>query len=219
MTKIKHLLFDCDGVLVDTEFVAAIKMTQALKDLGIDISFEYYLQELSGTTFSSIVRHYFNDLSEKEVFKIINIVEDQVAAEVELIKGVDKMLDKLFINKSVVSNSSVRTVIHALEVTGIAHYFQAEIYSSELVKYPKPAPDVYQFACESVGCTPAEIIVIEDSISGATAALAAGLTVVGFIGASHILPEHAEKLLALGVKNIASTTEELESILSPLLQE
>ena len=217
MTKIKHLLFDCDGVLVDTEYVAAIKMTQALKDLGIDISVEYYLQELSGTTFSSIVSHYFNDLSEKEVFKIINIVEDQVSAEVELIKGVDKMLDKLIINKSVVSNSSVRTVIHALQVTGIAHHFQAGIYSSELVEHPKPAPDVYQFACESIGCTPSEIIVIEDSLSGATAALAAGLNVVGFVGASHILPGHVEKLLALGVKNIASTTKKLESILQPLL--
>lgn len=218
MSKIKHLLFDCDGVLVDTEYVAAIKMTQALNDLGIDISVEYYLKELSGRTFLSIVRNYFNNLPESEIFQIINKVEDQVAAEVKLIAGVDKMLDKLIINKSVVSNSSVRTVIHALQVTGIAHHFQSEIYSSELVKHPKPAPDLYRFACKSIGCKTSEIIVIEDSISGATAALAAGLNVVGFLGASHILPGHTEKLLELGVKNIASTAEELESILQLLLR-
>jgi HAD superfamily hydrolase (TIGR01509 family) len=218
MTKVKHLLFDCDGVLVDTEYVAAIKMTQALKDLGIDISVEYYLKELSGTTFSSIVRHYFNNLPDEEVIKIINKVEDQVAAEVKLISGVDKMLDNLHINKSVVSNSSVKTVKHALQVTGIAHHFSSKIYSSELVKQPKPAPDIYRLACESIGCDPSEILVIEDSISGTKAALAADFRVVGFVGASHILPGHAQKLLALGVENIASTTEELESILQSSLK-
>ena len=128
MSKVNHLLFDCDGVLVDTEYTAAIKMTQALNSFGIDISVEYYLQNLSGNTFSSIVHRYFtNSLSQSEVLAIINRVEDEVAAEVKLIDGVSELLVRLPANKSVVSNSSVRTVEHALEVTGIKGYFSKKI--------------------------------------------------------------------------------------------
>ena len=217
MSKVKHLLFDCDGVLVDTEYVAAIKMTQALRNLDVDISVDYYLKNLSGTTFSSIVYHYFNNLTEVEVFKIIDKVEAQVAAEVKLIDGVDLMLSNLSIRKSVVSNSSLKTVRHALQVVGIAHYFSSKIYSSELVSQPKPAPDIYQYACESIGCMPSEILVVEDSISGTKAALAAGLRVIGFVGASHILPGHDQQLLELGVHSIASSPKEIESIIQSLI--
>jgi len=219
MSKIRHLLFDCDGVLVDTEYVAAVKMTRALQNLDVDISVDYYLKNFSGTTFSSIVRHYFSDLSEEEVFKIVDGVEDQVAAETKLIEGVDKMLDKLYIDKSVVSNSSLKTVKNALKVVGIADYFSAKVYSSELVAHPKPAPDIYLYACKSIGVEPSEILVIEDSISGAKAALAAGLQVIGFVGGSHILPGHDQKLLALGVDAITNNTQELQSIIQTLIKE
>lgn len=215
MSKVKHLLFDCDGVLVDTEFTAAIKMTQALNHLGVDLSVNYYLQDLSGTTFSSIVHRYFNNsLSESEVLQIINKVEDEVAAEVKLIEGVTDLLIGLPMSKSVVSNSSVRTVEHALTTTGIKSHFCSKIFSSELVKQPKPAPDIYQFAINSLGYNTSEIIVVEDSFSGAKAALSAGLRVIGFIGASHIQPGHGQRLLALGVSNLADSMLELQKILA-----
>lgn len=215
MSKVNHLLFDCDGVLVDTEYTAAIKMTQALNNLGIDISVEYYLQNLSGTTFSSIVHRYFNNsLSQSEVLAIINRVEDEVAAKVKLIDGVNELLVSLSANKSVVSNSSVRTVEHALGVTGIKRYFSKKIFSSELVSNPKPAADIYQLAITSLGYRVSEIMVVEDSISGVKAALSAGLKVIGFTGASHILPGHGQKLTDLGVSHIAESMEELGMILT-----
>lgn len=206
MSKIEHVLFDCDGVLVDTEYIAAIKMTQALNNLGVDISVDYYLQNLSGTTFSSIVDRYFNNsLSSSDVLRIINRVEDEVAAEVELIDGVKELLKSLPMTKSVVSNSSVRTVEHALTVTGIRKYFLPEIFSSELVKEPKPAPDIYRLAIDSLAYNASEIMVVEDSLSGAKAAISAGLKVIGFVGASHIQPGHGQKLMDLGVSQIAES--------------
>jgi len=215
MSKVEHLLFDCDGVLVDTEFTAAIKMTQTLNNLGVDLSVDYYLQNLSGTTFSSIVHRYFNNsLPEFEVLQIIHKVEDEVAAEVKLIEGVTDLLIGLPMSKSVVSNSSVRTVEHALDTTGIKRYFSSKIFSSELVKQPKPAPDIYQLAINSLGYKAAEIIVVEDSISGAKAALSAGLRVIGFVGASHIQPGHGQRLLDLGVSQIAGSMIELQIILA-----
>ena len=215
MNKIKHLLFDCDGVLVDTEYTAAVKMTQALKKLGVIVSVEYYLQNFTGSTFSSIVHHYFeNTFSESEVLEIINRVEDEVTAEVKLIDGVNELLIRLPINKSVVSNSSVRTVEQALTITGIQSHFSTKIFSSELVKHPKPAPDIYQLAINSLGHNIEEIIVIEDSINGARAALSAGLTVIGFIGGSHILPGHGQQLIDIGVGKIAENMTKLGKILT-----
>jgi HAD superfamily hydrolase (TIGR01509 family) len=215
MNKIKHLLFDCDGVLVDTEYTAAIKMSQALNNLGIDISVEYYLQNLSGNTFSSIVHRYFNNsLSQSSVLEIINRVEDEVAAEVKLIDGVNELLINIPTNKSVVSNSSIRTVEHALNVTGIQRYFSKKIFSSELVKNPKPAADIYQLAITTLGYRVSEIMVVEDSISGAKAALSAGLNVIGFTGASHILQGHGQQLTNLGVRHIAESMTELGIILT-----
>ena len=215
MNKIKHLLFDCDGVLVDTEYTAAVKMTQALKKLGVIVSVDYYLQNFTGTTFSSIIHHYFeSSFSESEVLEIINRVEDEVIAEVKLIDGVNELLTSLPINKSVVSNSSVRTVEQALTITGITSHFSAKIFSSELVKHPKPAPDIYQLAIASLGYKEEEIIVVEDSISGARAALSAGLTVIGFTGGSHILPDHGQQLKDIGVGKIATSMNELGEILT-----
>lgn len=215
MNRIKHLLFDCDGVLVDTEYTAAVKMTQALKKLGVSVSVDYYLQNFTGTTFSSIIHHFFeNSFSESEVFEIINQVEDEVTAEVKLIDGVNELLISLPINKSVVSNSSVRTVEQALTITGISSHFSAKIFSSELVKHPKPAPDIYQLAITSLGYNEEEIIVVEDSISGVKAALSAGLTVIGFTGGSHILPGHGQQLIDIGVGKIAESMNELGEILT-----
>ena len=215
MNKIKHLLFDCDGVLVDTEYTAAVKMTQALKKLGVIVSVDYYLQNFTGTTFSSIIHHYFeHSFSESEVLEIIDRVEDEVTAEVKLIDGVNELLTSLPINKSVVSNSSVRTVEQALTITGISSHFSPKIFSSELVEHPKPAPDIYQLAIASLGYKEEEIMVVEDSISGARAALSAGLTVIGFTGGSHILPGHELQLMDIGVGKIAASMNKLGEILA-----
>lgn len=109
MSNLKHLLFDCDGVLVDTEYVAATKMTAALNELGAGITLDYYLRNLSGTTFSSIVKHYFeNTFNADETIALINRVEDEVSAEVRPVEGVEKMLKSIPIEKTVVSNSSVK---------------------------------------------------------------------------------------------------------------
>jgi HAD superfamily hydrolase (TIGR01509 family) len=215
MSKIQHVLFDCDGVLVDTEYTAAVKMTEALKNAGVDLLLEYYLQNLSGSTFSSIVETYLgNTIAPEAAVELIAKVENEVAAEVKLVAGVKELLLGSPLPKSVVSNSSVHTVEHALAVTGVRKFFAKEIFSSELVSNPKPAADVYHLALSTLGYDATEIIVIEDSINGAKAALAAGLVVVGFTGASHIQPGHGQNLLNLGIEQITDNMAGLHDILS-----
>jgi len=219
VSSVKHIIFDCDGVLVDTEYVAAIHMTRALNELGVNITVDYYLQNFSGSTFSSIINKYFNKSETQfETSKIISEVEDKVAAEVKLIAGVRVLLENIEQAKSVVSNSSLKTVEDALSATGIRAHF-GSIYSSEFVNKPKPAADVYLFALKSLGLKASDVLVIEDSISGVKATLSAGLTVIGFTGGSHILPGHQQKLLDLGVLKVCGSMIDLENYLSNKLSQ
>lgn len=215
---IKHILFDCDGVLVDTEITAAQVMVEAMQKKGADISVNYYLQNLSGSTFSVILNTYFgssfNGVAKKD---FINVLEQQIVENVEAISGVSDLLDSIPIPKSIVSNSEIWQVKKEIEKTHIDHFFTGHIFSSELVANPKPAPDVYKLAVKELGLNNDELLVVEDSLTGAKAALAAGLKVIGFSGASHILPGHDSKLLALGVSEVASSMEELGVIINKII--
>lgn len=219
MSKISHVLFDCDGVLVDTEYTAAIKMCEALEDAGVKIDLEHYLGVHSGTTFSGILEHYFGDLMpQPSKMKLMAKVEAQVAAAVKSVPGIPDLLPELDIDKSVVSNSSIAAVKHALEVTRLSQFFDGRIFSSQQVPSAKPAPDLYLFTMESLGLNPEEILVIEDSRTGVKAATSAGLRVIGFAGASHILPGHEEKLITLGAEDTARTVEDLLGLIKLKLQ-
>ena len=219
MNKIRHILFDCDGVLVDTEYTAAVKMCEALRDAGASIDLDHYLQVHSGTTFSGILEHYFgNSMSAEDKVTLMNRVEADVAAAVKPVIGIPELLTRLDVNKSVVSNSSIATVEHALDVTRMADFFSNRIFSSEQVPKAKPAPDLYYFTIESLGLRPEEILVVEDSRTGVQAATSAGLSVIGFGGASHIRPGHEEKLQELGAVHTAIDAASLEQVLQSYLQ-
>ena len=215
---IKHILFDCDGVLVDTEFTAAQVMVKAMSKRGADIDFEYYLNNLSGSTFSAILDAYFGtSLQGKEKTGFIDRLEQKIVAKVEAIKGVEEMLESIDIPMSIVSNSAIWQVKEEIEQTKISHYFTGNIFSSELVANPKPAPDVYNLAVKELRLSSDEVLVIEDSLTGAKAALAAGLQVIGFSGASHILTGHDDRLRELGVADVASNMNALASIINGLI--
>jgi len=215
---IKHILFDCDGVLVDTEFTAGQVMVEAMKKRGITIELEHFLYHFSGTTFSAILDVYFgNSLQGNEKDNFINKLEKKIVANVDAIQGVEKMLHSITIPMSIVSNSAIWQVKEEIEQTKIDHFFTGQIFSSELVVNPKPAPDVYNLAVEKLGLEKTEVLVIEDSITGASAALAAGLQVIGFAGASHILQGHSQKMLEIGVFKVAGNMKELEEIIAHLV--
>lgn len=214
---IKHILFDCDGVLVDTEITAALVMVEALNKNGVDITKEYFMHHLSGITFSAILDVYLPTIMGEERKRFINSLEKKIVKQVKTVDGTAHMLASINLPKSIVSNSEIWHVNESIEKTGIDHYFTGHIFSSELVKNPKPAPDVYNLAIKELGLENNELLVVEDSITGATAALAAGLQVIGFAGASHILPGHKEKLLKLGVSQVAMDMRELSLLINSLV--
>ncbi len=115
-------------------------------------------------------------------------------------------------NRCIASSSSPDRLAACLDILGLADSFGAHVYSASQVKRGKPHPDIFLHAARQVGVAPAEAIVLEDSEGGVRAAVAAGMTAIGFLGASHIGPGHAERLRAAGAHYIAESYAAAESI-------
>jgi HAD superfamily hydrolase (TIGR01509 family) len=133
------------------------------------------------------------------------------------IDGMDHLFRRITIPKSMVSNGSVLHVERCLQRVGLLEDFKGHIFSANQVARPKPWPDVYLHAMQVTGVAPHEAVVVEDSPTGVDAAKAAGLRVIGFLGAAHITPGHDEELLRRGADFIAADSVELEAILANLL--
>ena len=209
---IKHVIFDCDGVLLDTEIVAAEVMSAWLRDQNVSITAEQFIQQHTGKTFSGII----HELKSAKVLsqslataEAVNSIERQVKADLRLIQGIGPALEQIKLPKSVVSNSSVNYVRSSLGKFGLSQHFENRIYSSQMVEKPKPSPLIYQLALKRLELTRNEILVVEDSVTGVSAARDAGLRVVGFLGGSHILPSHGDTLINTGADLLVHSHNEL----------
>ena len=216
--KIEQLIFDCDGVLVDSEIIAAQVMVELLNQHQIPITIDYYLNNCSGKTFTGLVNELpkvFNapPLPPNFIQEVMIEHDSRVQTQLKAIPGMDKLLGQIVLPKAVVSNSDLYQIEHAVKHAKLKHHFGNNLYSSQMVPNPKPSPDVYLHAAKELKVVPQSCLVVEDSISGATAAIAAGMNVIGFMAASHIVEGHKEKLLHLGVIATANSAEELSSII------
>jgi len=199
---IKHILFDCDGVLIDTEIVAAEVVTNWLNGENVAIDIEEFIREYTGKTFTDIINILKDNGSLKSDLDLTTVVpklDGFIRDSQRPIDGVWDMLNSLTIPRSVVSNSAKDYVELALEKLKITHHFDGRIYSAEMVVKGKPDPAVYALALSELSLTKEEVIVVEDSVAGVTAAKAAGLKTIGYLGGSHIRDGHADQLLRAGV--------------------
>ena len=200
------VIFDCDGVLVDSEIVAARVEAEMLREAGHDITAEELAERYAGLTFRDILIRIEEEA--QMLFKASLIdhaearVDERLRKEVKPISGVAEVLASLSLKKCVCSNSSEHRIAAMLERTGLGRFFEGVIFSSLATpsKRPKPAPDVFLYAAEKMGAEPARCIVIEDSVHGITGARAAGMRVIGFTGASHTSPGHANMLMEAGAE-------------------
>ncbi len=220
---IECIIFDCDGVLVDTEKVSAQLMVGTLNGYGIDIEISAYIERWSGKVFRDIFQHYLDSGQLPRSFskyEVIRDLENQINDIAQPIENADSTVNWVAekgLTTAVVSNSRLEQVKHALAVVGIASCFGKNIFSSEMVAEPKPSPMVYLHAMEMLGVPPGKCLVIEDSYSGASAALSAGALVIGFTGAGHIQSGHGQRLLDLGVSEICSDMKILPQSIEALL--
>ncbi len=216
----KQLLFDCDGVLVDSEIIAAHKMVEFVGEIGNPITLEYYLNNCTGRTFSGILKEMEAKNEVELPSNYLGILSDRVEAafkkELKAVAGMEGVVERFGSIAAVVSNSDPEQIDSALQISKLNQHIKGPLFSASLVDFPKPAPDVYLNAMQELRAVPEKSWTVEDSISGATSAKAAGLNVIGFLGGKHIVEGHADKLLEVGVDLVASDANELKLMLQEL---
>lgn len=213
------VIFDCDGVLVDSEVLFARVMAEVLSDCGYAIDTETAIARFTGISTPSMVAEieaeWGRPLPEDFVQRCRARADTLFDGELQAVDGIDAVLDAHAPRRCVASSSSPARIRRSLHSTGLARHFADEtLFSAAMVDRGKPAPDLFLYAAAEMGAAAADCIVIEDSVPGVTAAVAAGMTVLGFAGASHIRDGHAARLHETGVARVFETMAELPALLA-----
>jgi HAD superfamily hydrolase (TIGR01509 family) len=216
---LKHVIFDCDGVLVDSEPLSMRADVMLLKQHGIDISEAEAHNRFVGTTFQAMLdmmTMQFGTVFPPGLHAVKNtMVEQLYRSELKIVPGVVDVLDALKargVTISIGSNSPKKRVELAVELVGIADRFD-RIVSYEDVTNGKPAPDIFLQAAKLAGAARGECLVVEDSITGVTASTAAGIRTIGFTG-THAHPKaHAEALQRAGAAHVVKAMHEISRLL------
>ncbi len=179
-------IFDCDGVLVDSERIA-IKVDAVILDrVGWSLTEGEIVERFVGRPHAYMVTeieaHLGTPLPDGWEAEYLPLYEAAFAAELIAVEGVVDALDLITLPTCVASSSTHRSIRRSLELTGLRDRFGERIFSVEDVSRGKPAPDVFLFAADRMGVDPTSCVVIEDSVHGVTAARAAGMRVLAFAG-------------------------------------
>ena len=192
------VIFDCDGVLVDSEVIALGVMRRRLGEAGLRLTDQETRERFLGRRLDSslrgietelgraIARDFRDDLS-REILSAF-------ARELKGVEGVRQAVGGLRARVCVASSSGPERLRLALRVAGYETLFAPNIFSAAEVAEGKPSPDLFLFAARAMGVEPKDCLVIEDSVAGVAAARAAGMTVFGFVGASHFSPLTKERI-------------------------
>jgi HAD superfamily hydrolase (TIGR01509 family) len=192
------VIFDCDGVLVDSEMLSCQCLCELLGEYGIELSVEQVLQLFLGQS-ATAVRHYCRQrghpVPETFLADLKSRVQESFRRSLQPIPGVGAVLSSLQMPFCVASSSDLDRVALSLALTGLAPHFGSRLYSSQLVERGKPAPDLFLHAAAQMRTDPMRTLVIEDSVSGVSAAKAAGMTAWAFIGGSHYRSRDGRSML------------------------
>ena len=218
---IELVIFDCDGVLVDSELIAARVTAELLAELGAEISGEEVLTAFAGldadATLKRIELDYGIALPQDFDDRDARNLQEAFQAELQPMAGVMQLLKRLDVPFCVASNSSHARLHQTFSLTGLSPVVEGRVFSADDVTRGKPAPDLFWHAASMMGDIPADrCLVIEDSIVGVTAARVAGMRVIGFCGGSHIRTGHDLRLRSLGAEAVVSDHDALGAYL-PLI--
>lgn len=184
------IIFDCDGVLIDSEIMSSETLISSLDSLGVSISHDFVQHHFLGRSFAKVAETVLRDFGvvlpqEFERTYRTSLLE---AFETGLVPtdGIVNVLEALTIPFCVATSSSPERARRSLEIAGLVDYFDQAVFTASEVKHGKPAPDLFLFAAEKFRTEPKKCLVVEDSIPGIEAAEAAGMDVWRYVGGSHL---------------------------------
>lgn len=222
MPQPELIIFDCDGVLVDSEIIAARVEAELLTQAGYEISPEELSELYAGLTFKDILLK----IEEKAAIpfkaslidQVDEIIDRRLKNEVRAIEGAHEAVATVTSKRCICSNSGPERLQITLEKTRLLPFFAGRVFSAcgTPPMKPKPAPDVFLHAAKMLDADPADTFVIEDSVHGVSGARAAGMRVIGFTGASHSYPGHADALTEAGAETVIRRWVDFRGVVAAL---
>jgi HAD superfamily hydrolase (TIGR01509 family) len=218
--KVRLVVFDCDGVLVDSETLACGVEARALTAFGYPITGEEVARRYAGLSDADMRRAV-----EREIGRALPpdyperckaALEEAFRRELKPVAGIPEVIDAVTaadLGRCVASSSAPERLKLALTITGLWEKFAPNVFSAKMVARGKPAPDLFLFAAGRMGVDPAACLVVEDSVPGVQAARAAGMTAVGFAGGGHCGPDHAARLREAGAERVCADARALSDAL------
>ncbi len=210
------VIFDCDGVIVDSEIVVNRSNAAVKTELGYPITVEEHIRVFCGQgPDSPVTQEAWAKLPPEYPQIAYRRSFERLQEELEAIPHIKNVLAGLDLPFCMASNSAMEKIDFMLKMTEIFPLFEGRIFSSEMVARGKPEPDVYLHAAEKMGIDPARCLVVEDSVPGVTAGAAAGMTVLGFTGGSHHAHmEIGDMLRDLGAQEIFDDMSRLPELIA-----
>jgi len=219
LTPPAAIIFDFDGVVADSEVRANLSLAESLTAAGMPATYDECLRDYYGHNWQETERRIVARYGRALPADFRETHRERARARYmegfDAVPGVADFLGTLGpLPRAIASSSRAEYIGWALGLFGLDHHFSEHVYSADGWDRGKPFPDIYLAAAEGLGVDPANCLAIEDSPTGAQAAIAAGMTVVGFCGAGHIVDRagHGAMLRDVGVHHIALTFDEVAAL-------
>jgi HAD superfamily hydrolase (TIGR01509 family) len=214
------IIFDSDGVLVDSEVISCRAHAATLTRHGYPITEDQVLDRFLGVSDLEarliVEAELGRKLPDDFVSQVKQATLQRYADDLRPVPYVAEAVAAIGLPKCVASSGTPEKIRHGLTCAGLYDILAPHIFSAGQVKRGKPAPDLFLFAAGQMNVSPARCVVIEDSLPGVTGALAAGMTVLGFYGGSHCRPGHAATLLAAGAAATFDDMRKLAGLIADL---
>ena len=211
---VELVIFDCDGVLIDSEALAARAEAEVFAQLGIALNAADVCRLYTGISIRDMLQDLERRFPGQIPPELPSLLADRTRrlfeAELKPMAGVAALLGKLSVRKCVASSSSPERLEHSLGLVGLASSLAPYVFSASQVRRGKPQPDLFVFAAAQMRVPPDRCLVIEDSVAGVTAGKAAGMRVLGFYGGSHCAADHPQLLAQAGADWVCESFELLE---------
>ena len=222
MPQPELIIFDCDGVLVDSEIIAARVEAELLTQAGYEISPEELAELYAGLTFKDTLLKIEEQAAIPFKASLIDqadeIIDRRLKNEARALEGAHEAVAAVTSKRCICSNSRPERLEISLEKTRLLPFFAGRVFSAcgTPAMKPKPAPDVFLYAAKTLAGDPANTFVIEDSVHGVSGAKAAGMRVIGFTGASHSYPGHADALTEAGAETVIRRWADFRGVVTAL---
>ena len=184
------VIFDCDGVLIDSEIISAQMLVAELARLGVAIDLDYVARHFLGRSYPTVmqqIREEFGlDLPEAFEEQYRNRLLAAFERDLTIMPGVAEVVAGLAVPYCIATSSSPRRARRSLEIVAFPGLEETPLFTASMVEHGKPAPDLFLLAAKKMGVKPRDCLVIEDSLNGIRAARAAGMEVLRFTGGTHL---------------------------------